>query len=872
MKSAQIRQIFLDFFAAKNHQIVPSAPMVIKNDPTLMFTNAGMNQFKDIFLGNAPAKFPRAADTQKCLRVSGKHNDLEEVGVDTYHHTMFEMLGNWSFGDYFKKDAITWAWELLTEVYKVDKNRIYVTVFEGDASENLAFDLESFDTWKQFIAEGRILNGNKKDNFWEMGDTGPCGPCTEIHVDLRDDDERLAVDGKTLVNNDHPQVIEIWNNVFMEFNRKADGSLEKLPAQHVDTGMGFERLCMVLQGKKSNYDTDVFTPYIHFIEKETGVKYGQNIKNDIAMRVMSDHIRTIGFAIADGQLPSNNKAGYVIRRILRRAVRYGYTFLNLKEPFLYRLADVLINEMGSFFPELKAQKSLIKSVIQEEEQSFLRTLETGINRFNDFASKLKEDVINGQFAFELFDTFGFPIDLTQLMAREKNLSVDMVGFNKALEEQKSRSRAATSLETGDWVILSNDDEQEFIGYDYMEADLHITRYREVNMKGKKLYQLVFNITPFYAEGGGQVGDTGTISNEHQTIEILNTQKENGIVVHLSNQLPNNLVLSLKALVNKTKRLATQNNHSATHLLHAALRQVLGNHVEQKGSLVNDQHLRFDFSHFLKVTENEAKQIEQIVNRKIRENIIKITQVMPIEEAKKTGAMALFGEKYSDLVRVVTFDANYSVELCGGTHVHATGEIGLFKIVSESAVAAGVRRIEAITAETADHFVNDALQTIEELKQTLRSKDILKSIVQMQEEQTKLQKQIDGLMLEKAKEIKKQLIGKIEQLDDIKIISQIIDLTSAEAVKSLAFELKNQYNDLVLVLGHVSNEKPQITIAISDDLVTQLGLHAGQLVKELAKEIKGGGGGQPFYATAGGTEMSGLTQVIQKSKLIIQHSK
>jgi len=782
------------------------------------------------------------------------------------------MLGNWSFGDYFKKDAITWAWELLTEVYKVDKNRIYVTVFEGDASENLAFDLESFDTWKQFVAEGRILNGNKKDNFWEMGDTGPCGPCTEIHVDLRDDDERLAVDGKTLVNNDHPQVIEIWNNVFMEFNRKADGSLEKLPAQHVDTGMGFERLCMVLQGKKSNYDTDVFTPYIQFIEKETGIKYGQNIKNDIAMRVMSDHIRTIGFAIADGQLPSNNKAGYVIRRILRRAVRYGYTFLNLKEPFLYRLADVLINEMGSFFPELKAQKSLIKSVIQEEEQSFLRTLETGINRFNDFASKLKEDVINGQFAFELFDTFGFPIDLTQLMAREKNLSVDMVGFNKALEEQKNRSRAATSLETGDWVILSNDDEQEFIGYDYMEADLHITRYREVNMKGKKLYQLVFNITPFYAEGGGQVGDTGTISNEHQTIEILNTQKENGIVVHLSNHLPNNLVLSLKALVNKTKRLATQNNHSATHLLHAALRQVLGNHVEQKGSLVNDQHLRFDFSHFSKVTENEAKQIEQIVNRKIRENIIKVTQVMPIEEAKKTGAMALFGEKYSDLVRVVTFDANYSVELCGGTHVNATGEIGLFKIVSESAVAAGVRRIEAITAETADHFVNDALQTIEELKQTLRSKDILKSIVQMQEEQTKLQKQIDGLMLEKAKEIKKQLIGKIEQLDDKKIISQIIDLTSAEAVKSLAFELKNQYNDLVLVLGHVSNEKPQITIAISDDLVTQLGLHAGQLVKELAKEIKGGGGGQPFYATAGGTEMSGLTQVIQKSKLIIQHSK
>lgn len=872
MHSAQIRQTFLDFFASKGHQIVPSAPMVIKNDPTLMFTNAGMNQFKDLFLGNAPIKFPRVADTQKCLRVSGKHNDLEEVGVDTYHHTMFEMLGNWSFGDYFKKEAIAWAWELLTEVYKIDKNKIYVTVFEGDASENLAFDQESFDTWKQLIAEDRILNGNKKDNFWEMGDTGPCGPCTEIHVDLRDDDEREAIDGKTLVNNDHPQVIEIWNNVFMEFNRKADGSLEKLPAQHVDTGMGFERLCMVLQGKKSNYDTDVFTPYIQFLEQQAQVKYGENLQQDIAMRVISDHIRTIGFAIADGQLPSNNKAGYVIRRILRRAVRYGYTFLNFKQSFLYQLADVLIAEMGGFFPELASQKSLIKSVIQEEEQAFLRTLETGINRFNDHITKSTSRTIQGRFAFELFDTFGFPIDLTQLMAREKGIEVDMVGFNEALEEQKNRSRAATSLETGDWVILQDSVNEEFVGYDQLDAEVKITRYRKVNAKGKSFFQLVFDRTPFYAEGGGQVGDIGTISNINESVSIINTQKENGVIVHLAETLPQNLNIEFKAKVDVKKRQATQNNHSATHLLHAALRQVLGKHVEQKGSLVNDQYLRFDFSHFSKVTEQEIKQIEQMVNEKVRENIARNTQVMPIEEAKKSGAMALFGEKYSDLVRVVTFDKNYSIELCGGTHVNATGQIGLFKITSESAVAAGVRRIEAITADAADEFVNDALQTIDEIKQVLKTKDILKSIQQLQDEQAKLQKQVEGLMHEKAKEIKKQLIGKIEIQDDVKLIRQVIELNSPEAVKSLAFELKNQYNDLILILGHISNEKPQITVAISDDLINKLGLHAGQMVKELAKEIKGGGGGQPFYATAGGTDASGLQSAIDKSNSILQSIK
>ena len=868
MQSAQIRQTFLDFFASKGHQIVPSAPMVIKNDPTLMFTNAGMNQFKDIFLGNAPAKWSRVADTQKCLRVSGKHNDLEEVGVDTYHHTMFEMLGNWSFGDYFKKEAIAWAWELLTEVYKIDKSRIYVTVFEGDAKENLSFDQESFDTWKQFIAEDRILNGNKKDNFWEMGDSGPCGPCTEIHVDLRDDDERAKTDGKTLVNNDHPQVIEIWNNVFMEFNRKADGSLEKLPSQHVDTGMGFERLCMVLQGKKSNYDTDVFQPYIQFIEQATKTPYGANIKSDIAMRVMSDHIRTIGFAIADGQLPSNNKAGYVIRRILRRAVRYGYTFLNLKEPLLHQLADVLIKEMGGFFPELNAQQTLIKNVIHEEEQAFLRTLESGINRFSDYIAKLDGKVINGRFAFELFDTFGFPIDLTQLMAREKDLSVDMAGFDEALTEQKNRSRAATSVETGDWVILSNDAEQEFIGYEHLSAQVKITRYRQVNAKGKNLYQLVFNITPFYAEGGGQVGDTGTISNSDETIRILDTKKENGITIHITEQLPKNLVLALEAQVDSEKRYSTQNNHSATHLLHAALRQVLGTHVEQKGSLVNAEHLRFDFSHFAKVSEEELQHIERLVNAKIRQNIQQNSQTMPIEAAKKAGAMALFGEKYSDLVRVVTFDPTYSIELCGGTHVNATGQIGFFKIVSEGAVAAGVRRIEAITGKAVENYVSETVQTLEEIKQTLKTKDVLKSIRQLQEEQQNLQKQIEQLLAEKAQSIKKELITKVEIQGDVKLIRAVIVLDSSEAGKNIAFELKNQFNDLVLVMGQVINNKPLLTVAISDDLIQSKNLHAGQIVKTLAQHIKGGGGGQAFYATAGGNDASGLTKAMEEAMKIL----
>jgi alanyl-tRNA synthetase len=887
MQSAQIRQTFLDFFASKGHQIVPSAPMVIKNDPTLMFTNAGMNQFKDIFLGNAPAKWSRVADTQKCLRVSGKHNDLEEVGVDTYHHTMFEMLGNWSFGDYFKKDAIAWAWELLTEVYKIDKSRIYVTVFEGDAKENLAFDQEAFDTWKQFIAEDRILNGNKKDNFWEMGDTGPCGPCTEIHVDLRDDDERAQTEGKTLVNNDHPQVIEIWNNVFMEFNRKADGSLEKLPSQHVDTGMGFERLCMVLQGKKSNYDTDVFQPYIQFIERESGIKYKQNEDVDIAMRVLSDHVRTIVFAIADGQLPSNNKAGYVIRRILRRAVRYYYTFLGFDEPFIHKLIPIMIKQMGDFFPEIVAQQSIIQKVVFEEEASFLKTISKGLGIIHEFVSANDEpevdengnileiqpehplnETLPGEDAFFLYDTLGFPIDLTALILKENGWKVDMDGFNQLLTEQKNRSRAATSVETGDWVILSNDAEQEFIGYEHLSVQVKITRYRQVNAKGKNLYQLVFNITPFYAEGGGQVGDTGTISNNDETICILDTKKENGITIHITEQLPKNLVLALEAQVDSEKRYSTQNNHSATHLLHAALRQVLGTHVEQKGSLVNAEHLRFDFSHFAKVNEEELQHIERLVNEKIRQNIQQNSQTMPIEAAKKAGAMALFGEKYSDLVRVVTFDPTYSIELCGGTHVNATGQIGFFKIVSEGAVAAGVRRIEAITGKAVETYVSETVQTLEEIKQTLKTKDVLKSIRQLQEEQQNLQKQIEQLLAEKAQSIKKELITKVETQGDVKLIRAVIALDSSEAGKNIAFELKNQFNDLVLVIGQVINNKPLLTVAISDELVKSKNLHAGQMVKTLAQHIKGGGGGQAFYATAGGNDASGLTKAMEEAMKIL----
>jgi alanyl-tRNA synthetase len=872
MNAQQIRQTFLDFFASKGHQIVPSAPMVIKNDPTLMFTNAGMNQFKDIFLGNAPVKHPRVADTQKCLRVSGKHNDLEEVGVDTYHHTMFEMLGNWSFGDYFKKEAIAWAWELLTEVYKMDKNRLYVTVFEGDASEQLPFDQDAYDYWKQWIAEDRILRGNKKDNFWEMGDTGPCGPCSEIHVDLRSDEERQKVDGKTLVNESHPQVIEIWNNVFMEFNRKADGSLEKLPAQHVDTGMGFERLCMALQGKQSNYDTDVFQPLIQFIEKASGISYGAAEKTDIAMRVMADHIRTIAFAIADGQLPSNNKAGYVIRRILRRAVRYAYTFLNLREPFLCHMVPTLASQMGTQFPELASQQGLIEKVIQEEEQSFLRTLETGIGRFNDFLkSSSGSKMVPGEFAFELFDTFGFPIDLTQLMAREQGLDVDMPGFLEYLQQQKERSRAASAVEASDWVELLEDDEQEFIGYDFLEAQVKIVRYREVSTKGKKQIQLVFNVTPFYAESGGQVGDTGSLEWGSERIQILDTRKEHGVIVHFADRLPSDLSATYLAKVDAHRREATMRNHSATHLLHAALRDVLGTHVEQKGSLVNDQYLRFDFSHFSKVSDEELEQIERMVNARIRMNNERRVQEMAIEEARKLGAMALFGEKYGDLVRVVSFDPTYSIELCGGTHVNATGNIGLFRIVSEGAVAAGVRRIEAITGEHAENSVRNDAKLVEQVVALLKgAKDPVKGIEALQEEKQMLEKKLEMLLREKAGVLKTELKARMQNQNGRSVLIEEIALDAPEMVKNLAFELKDQFADLVLVLGHTANAKPMLTVALGEQAL-QSGLNAGTIVRELAKEIQGGGGGQPFYATAGGSNSAGMKAALEKAKALLNNA-
>lgn len=869
MNSAQIRQTFLDFFASKGHQIVPSAPMVIKNDPTLMFTNAGMNQFKDIFLGNVPVKYPRVADTQKCLRVSGKHNDLEEVGVDTYHHTMFEMLGNWSFGDYFKKEAIAWAWELLTEVYRIDKNRIYVTVFEGDPAENLPFDQDAYDTWKQFIAEDRILNGNKKDNFWEMGDTGPCGPCSEIHVDLRDDAERAKIDGKTLVNNDHPQVIEIWNNVFMEFNRKADGSLEKLPAQHVDTGMGFERLCMVLQGKQSNYDTDVFQPYIQFIEQASGKRYKDNQQTDIAMRVIADHIRTIAFAIADGQLPSNNKAGYVIRRILRRAVRYAYTFLGFNEPFLYRLVPVMVGQMGDFFPEIKAQQTLIEQVIREEELSFLRTLATGIHRFNEYVSKSPQQHVDGEFAFELFDTYGFPIDLTQLLAREKGLEVDMEGFEKNLQAQKERSRKASQVAAGDWFVLHEGEDSRFIGYETISANVQLMRYREVDQKGKKQYHLVFDVTPFYPEGGGQVGDTGHLLCGDEKITIFDTKKEHGLILHFSDRLPKELDADFLANVDVQKRKDTMRNHSATHLMHAALRKVLGTHVEQKGSLVNGDYLRFDFSHFSKLSPDELTTIEHLVNEKIRENIHADIRQMAIEEAKAMGAMALFGEKYGDTVRVVTFDKDYSIELCGGTHVSATGSIGLFRILSESAVAAGVRRIEACTGSAAEELMFQDRNLLSQISETLRNpKDVIKSLNQLLEEKEKLEQNVQALFHEKGQQIKHQLMQHMKPLNGINFIAERIHMPNAEVVKNIAFELRNQVENLVLVLGHESNGKPMISVALSDNLVKDRGMNAGTMVRELAKYIKGGGGGQPFYATAGGSEMSGLEQALKASRALL----
>lgn len=864
----------MEFFQNKQHTIVPSAPIVVKNDPTLMFTNAGMNQFKDFFLGNKKAPYSRAADTQKCLRVSGKHNDLEEVGVDHYHHTMFEMLGNWSFGDYFKKEAIAWSWELLTEIYRIDKNRLYVTVFEGDEKEGLPFDQEAYDCWSKLIDPKRILKGNKKDNFWEMGDTGPCGPCSEIHVDMRDDNERNAVGGDTLVNKDHPEVIEIWNNVFMEFNRKADGSLEKLPAQHVDTGMGFERLTRVLQGKKSNYDTDIFQPLIKELENISGKVYGgSDSKQDIAFRVISDHVRAVAFCIGDGQLPSNNGAGYVIRRILRRALRYGYSYLGMREPFMYRLIPVLCREFSNVFPEIEQQKDFIAKVIQEEGNTFLKTLSNGLDRINTYLNEPSK-TINGDVAFELYDTFGFPIDLTKLIASENGFSVDLDGFEKNLQEQKQRSRNDAKKETGDWQYLLDDDDEEFIGYDFTEANIKIVRYRTLKVKDKLQYQLVFNITPFYAESGGQVGDTGTMTgiSNGEFIEVIDTQKENDLIVHFVDKLPLDSVQTFEVKVDSNKRSLTANNHSATHLLHAALKQVLGNHVAQKGSLVNSEYLRFDFSHFSKLSEDELEKIETIVNEKIRENIpLDEKRMMPIKKAvDELGATALFGEKYGDLVRVITFDRNYSVELCGGTHVKSTSEIRRFKIVSESSVAAGVRRIEAITNNKADEYFKGLESTLQEIKGILGDpKDIKSSILKLQQERQDLQKKIEALELGQIAKTKSELQNKLEKGKDFNLLFERVDGLSQDALKNLSFQLRNENERLLGIFASNIEDKPMITVFATDDIVKDKGINCSNLVRTLAKNIQGGGGGQPFFATAGGKDLGGLDAVLVEAKNLVE---
>lgn len=871
MTSREIREAFLTFFTEKGHQVVPSAPVVVKNDPTLMFTNAGMNQFKNIFLGEAHASYPRVADTQRCLRVSGKHNDLEEVGIDTYHHTLFEMLGNWSFGDYFKKEAITWSWELLTEVYKLDSDRLYVTVFEGDETDGLPEDTEAYGFWKQLVPEDRILPGNKKDNFWEMGDTGPCGPCSEIHVDCRPDNERQAVDGKTLVNADHPQVIEIWNLVFMQFNRQKDGSLKPLPAKHVDTGMGFERLVRVIQGKHSNYDTDVFQPIIGYIAGKAEIPYGENEKADIAMRVMADHVRAVSFAIADGQLPSNNKAGYVIRRILRRAVRYAYTFLHFKEPFLYELVPLLARQFEGIFDELITQQEFVQKVVLEEEQSFLHTLVAGVNRFEHHIAEHRS--ISGAFAFELYDTFGFPIDLTELLAKEKGVTVDMPGFNRALNDQKNRSRAATAIDADDWEILQTGDAVEFVGYDQLECKTEILKYRKITAKGKDQYQIVLRETPFYAEGGGQVGDTGLLIGDDGSgpIVVTDTRRENGLLVHYTTELPANPREMFIARVDVGKRRDTEANHSATHLLHAALKQVLGGHVNQKGSLVNANYLRFDFSHFTKVNEEELTQIERIVNAKIRENVpLKEERGVPFQQAIDAGVTALFGEKYGNEVRVITFDEGFSRELCGGTHVRATGQIGFFKLTSESAVAAGVRRIEAITGSKAEQFVHEQSRIINQIGELLNSpKDFVSALGRLLEENSSLKKEVEQALVDKALQLKGELVAKAEDINGVKTIITRVDLPSADAVKTLSYALKGYIDNLFLVLGTDIGGKPGLTVVISDKLVKERDWNAAMIVRELAKEIKGGGGGQPFYATAGGKDISGLDKALAKAKAYVQ---
>ncbi|HEV8512142.1 MAG TPA: alanine--tRNA ligase [Cyclobacteriaceae bacterium] len=884
MDSATVRRKFLEFFESKGHKIVPSAPLVLKNDPTLLFTNSGMVQFKDNFLGNATPQHNRVADTQKCLRVSGKHNDLEDVGLDTYHHTMFEMLGNWSFGDYFKKDAIAWAWELLTEVYQLPKDRLYVTVFGGDKNDNLPVDTDAESLWKEHIAADRILYGIKKDNFWEMGEQGPCGPCSEIHIDLRSEEEVKKKPGKEFVNSDHPQVVEIWNLVFMEFNRKADGSLEKLPAQHVDTGMGFERLCMAIQKKTSNYDTDVFRPLMDFIAIHAdNYKYGSDTKKDIAVRVMADHIRAVSFAICDGQLPSNTGAGYVIRRILRRAVRYGFSYLNFKEPFMYRLVPLLALQLKDVFPELHKQEDYVTRVVHEEEISFLRTLERGLKiiyshiesksfPISPEATMTSYDIkrISGKTVFELYDTFGFPFDLTALIAREAEISVDEKGFNEEMAKQKSRSKADATKETGDWILIGDDTKTEFIGYDQVESEIKIVKYRKIKQKNKELFQLVFDKTPFYAESGGQVGDTGVVESVNEKIQIIDTKKENELIVHFSEKLPDSFNSTFVARIDTKKRELTKDNHSATHLLHAALRQVLGKHVEQKGSLVNEKILRFDFSHFAAMTSEEISTVEVIVNEKIRANIpLNEQRNVPIENAKLLGAMALFGEKYGDFVRVITFDPKFSVELCGGTHVSATGNIGLFKIVSESSVAAGVRRIEAVTAEGAQEFVNGSLALLNELKTLLKNpKDISSSLQNLIEERHSLEKKLEVLHQQQANLLKDELARKAVKSNGHTLITEKVSVPNADTLKNIAYALRNQFDDLLLVLAAEVEGKPQVAVMLGEKLEASKKFHAGNMVKELAKEIDGGGGGQPFFATAGGKNLAGLDAVLSKAKTLI----
>ena len=864
MTAKEIRDSFKSFFESKGHQIVPSAPMVIKDDPTLMFTNAGMNQFKDIILGNAPAKYKRVADSQKCLRVSGKHNDLEEVGHDTYHHTMFEMLGNWSFGDYFKEEAIAWAWEYLVEVLKLNPENLYATVFEGSAEDGLERDNEAAGYWEKYLPKDHIINGNKKDNFWEMGDTGPCGPCSEIHIDLRPAEERAKISGRDLVNHDHPQVIEIWNLVFMQFNRKADGSLEGLPAKVIDTGMGFERLCMAMQGKTSNYDTDVFQPMIKAIAAMAGTEYGKDNQQDVAMRVIADHIRTIAFSITDGQLPSNAKAGYVIRRILRRAVRYGYTFLGQKQAFMYKLLPVLIDNMGEAYPELKAQQTLIEKVIKEEEDSFLRTLETGIRLLEKTMNEAKaagKQEISGVDGFTLYDTFGFPLDLTELILRENGMTVNEEEFKAEMQKQKERARNAAAVETGDWITL-NEGETNFVGYDYTEYETTILRYRQVKQKNQTLYQIVLSDTPFYAESGGQVGDTGVLCSEFETIEIIDTKKENNLPIHIAKKLPEHMDAPMMACVDTDKRAACAANHSCTHLLDEALREVLGTHVEQKGSLVSPDSLRFDFSHFQKVTDEELRKVEHLVNAKIRENVaLQEYRNIPIEEAKELGAIALFGEKYGDEVRVIQF--GNSIEFCGGTHVSATGKIGMVRIISESSVAAGVRRIEAITGERVEMMIDKFQDTMADLKALFNNVPDLKSAIRKAiEENAGLKKQVEEFMKEKAASLKNELIANAKEMGGVKVIKTVAPI-SADVAKDIAFQLKGEVEgSLLVVIGSVESGKPMLTVMLSEDLVKN-GLKAGMLVKEAAKFIQGGGGGAPHFATAGGKNPEGLLSAVDK---------